>query len=663
MTTIYTDQIDQLRKKHQDEVQKVKTIYDQRIRDQQANHEKKLQQFESIIQKAVNEEEARIKNSLTWKIGRIPVAGFLLTRNLAFNPVRFFIDPQHRLKDILYFPEKNEKASSSESSPDIPELSEMIDNKPVLACVFDTFTYSCFKDEFNILKPTTENWESILGSDLVKGFFIESAWFGNDKTWTNRIGKFNNQSGILLAKIIEYCKSKGIPTIFWNKEDPVHFKYFLDDAAKFEYIFTTDSDMIPGYQEKNQHASVNALPFAAQPTIHNPVREEPRENRTCFAGTYYNYRYPERKVEMEFLLKPALDFGLDIYDRNFGATGEKTDHYRFPDIFQPVIKGRLEYTDMVRAYKRYKVFLNVNSVKYSPTMFARRVFELLACGTPVISTYSKGIINVLGEDTVLLTESEQDTRRHLETLFGDELYWWRKSLHGMRKVLQEHTYQQRTKMIFNAADIDFREPDPVSMVVVTEVASFEDAEYLQHILKNQSYQEFEVWLMPSWNDTFTHHMAETLENLFGFTKVTLIPGTWKAMKKRITLSDKVQYFAFMDLSHYYGSNYLLDNALAINYSGCGIIGKKAYHAVSGDSDNVTLQNSGMDYQYSSAILIDAMVIQDSVLKSSKVMILPGQDSFSGTEFSGLSIDPFNFLSNGRRLFSHAPEKVVNLIDL
>ena len=101
---------------------------------------------------------------------------------------------------------------------------------------------------------------------------------------------------------------------------------------------------------------------------------------------------------MDILLRPSLDFGLDIYDRNLGLFANEPDLYRFPDIYQPAIKGRLEYDDMVKAYKQYKVFLNVNSVRHSSTMFARRVFELLSCGTPVISTFSKGVIEILGQD-------------------------------------------------------------------------------------------------------------------------------------------------------------------------------------------------------------------------------------------------------------------------
>ena len=40
---------------------------------------------------------------------------------------------------------------------------------------------------------------------------------------------------------------------------------------------------------------------------------------------------------------------------------------------------------MLAAYTSYKVFLNVNSVTHSPTMCARRLFELSAAQTAVVT--------------------------------------------------------------------------------------------------------------------------------------------------------------------------------------------------------------------------------------------------------------------------------------
>ncbi|WP_139019775.1 glycosyltransferase, partial [Bacillus wiedmannii] len=92
-------------------------------------------------------------------------------------------------------------------------------------------------------------------------------------------------------------------------------------------------------------------------------------------------------IDMDRVLDKAAKYGLEIFDRNYekNKKGLMPNH-RFPERFDPYIKGSLKYYEIDKAYKGYKVMINVNTVKQSPTMFSRRVFEGLACGTPVVST-------------------------------------------------------------------------------------------------------------------------------------------------------------------------------------------------------------------------------------------------------------------------------------
>lgn len=74
--------------------------------------------------------------------------------------------------------------------------------------------------------------------------------------------------------------------------------------------------------------------------------------------------------------------------------------------------------------KAINFFLNVNSVKHSESMFSRRVFEGLACGTPIISNYSKGI-KTLFKRIVTAGETKEELKPILTKLFFDE-YEYRK---------------------------------------------------------------------------------------------------------------------------------------------------------------------------------------------------------------------------------------------
>ena len=113
-----------------------------------------------------------------------------------------------------------------------------------------------------------------------------------------------------------------------------------------------------------------------------------------FAGACYR-RYPERNRDLEELVAgvaPILK--IDIFDRNFDSSD---DNYRFPDSYRPLIRGTLSPDLVHHAYREYEYGLNLNSVKQSGTMFARRVLELMASGTLVIGNYSRGVRAMFGE--------------------------------------------------------------------------------------------------------------------------------------------------------------------------------------------------------------------------------------------------------------------------
>jgi spore maturation protein CgeB len=91
-----------------------------------------------------------------------------------------------------------------------------------------------------------------------------------------------------LEALVDYCNARGVPTVVWNKEDPPNFEHFIDAAAKFNYVFTTDANCIERYHERLGHGRVGALPFAAQPAIHNPIgKVESDEYEIAFTGTWY----------------------------------------------------------------------------------------------------------------------------------------------------------------------------------------------------------------------------------------------------------------------------------------------------------------------------------------------------------------------------------------
>jgi hypothetical protein len=452
-----------------------------------------------------------------------------------------------------------------------------------------------------------------------------------------------------MKNLISAARSKGIPTIFWNKEDPVHFNGFIDTAKMMDYVFTSDAESVPKYLEKISHRNVYALPFAAQHKVHNPVRKSPRNKNVSFAGTYYNFSFAERKLDLDILLKPAMAFGLDIYDRNFGSTGLANEEYKFPAIYKPAIKGKLAYQDMLEAYKTYKVFLNVNSVKYSSTMFARRVFELLACGTPVISNYSKGIVNMLGEDTVFITESEGDTRKYLEQLLGNEHFWWKQSLHGMRKVMEHHTYQDRAGELFAITGHAFRKPDPFAFLMLASISSLQDAKYLIELAMAQHFPPAGVVFVAGPGVELAERELDAIRQTNAPFGIEVVPVFSNPAIRKALSRFAWSHLAIFSANNFYGKNYLRDYNLAVKYSDAKVLGKQD-HIVWKEHGSVDIPVLKSEYHWANKIPTDTLIVEKSVLNDRDLCLLIKSSEFGADGIPALSLDPFNYLENGKDIF-------------
>ncbi|MHC9037604.1 CgeB family protein, partial [Cobetia marina] len=249
-----------------------------------------------------------------------------------------------------------------------------------VAAILDEFTMECFKMEVDLTAITPDDWERQMEAAQPDLLFVESCWFGNGNTWSGLMyGYTSNGPNRMddLLKVIGYCRKRGIPTVFWAKEDPVHFSRFGPTAKLFDYVYTTDANMVPEYR-KEYGIEAEPLSFFCQPQVHNPVPWIARNDKAAFAGSYYSdkiERCENFHAIMQGLEKAGVDY--DIYDR---CLKRGVAHLEFPEHFKKHVVGYLEPHEMWKAYKGYRYTVNLNTVKHSPTMFARRVYESLASG-------------------------------------------------------------------------------------------------------------------------------------------------------------------------------------------------------------------------------------------------------------------------------------------
>ena len=544
----------------------------------------------------------------------------------------------------------------------IPEAGQ---HGPTVAAILDTFTEYALRHEADLVLMSPIHWRAQMESRRPVCLFVESAWWGNNGGWRNRIVGYEGTEDNPLRELLAYCRSNGIPTIFWNKEDPPHFDNFIGAAKEFDYVFTSDADCIPRYKEVLGHDRIFVLPFAAASRIHNPSREKGWPSYpVCFAGSWVSRRYPERAEALQFLLDPALPKGLHIFDRNL-TRPEYGPDYRFPDQYKEAIKGSLTYEEMLTAYRCYDVMLNVNTITGSPTMFARRIFESLACATPVISSESVGMTRMLGEH-VRVSHSAEETASHLQELLGDEEARIREGHLAYRFVHENHTYRHRMNEVFRRVGLDplGSEQPPVSVLMPT-MRPQNVARCLENFTK-QTYQNKELILILN-NAEFDVDAIRRETERIPNVQVLQIDG-------RTTLGDCLnrgveaasgEYVAKMDDDDLYGERYLSDSVLAASFSGAEVVGKGIHFVYFESSDTTALYERTSEHAFMAFVRGATLFIRTEVVKEfplDSVSIKEDTNFQRAVTRAGCRIysaDRFNFVQVRRRQSSEHTTQILD----
>ncbi|WP_321819960.1 MULTISPECIES: glycosyltransferase family protein [unclassified Burkholderia] len=455
-----------------------------------------------------------------------------------------------------------------------------------IAAIMDEFTFGSYDPECNLLQLTPAHWQTELNAFNPDMLFIESAWRGKDDLWGSKVGHLSQE----VVGIVQWCRDHKIPTIFWNKEDPVHFETFLTTAKLFDFVFTTDIDCIHRYKAALGHERVYLLPFAAQPLVNNPVEKYERKDAFCFAGAYY-VRYPERTRDLGNFIVNLPEFRpLEIYDRNYGKSDA---NYQFPDEYQPFVVGNLPYAEIDKAYKGYRYAINLNSIKQSQSMFARRVYELLASNTITISNFSRGVQLMFG-DLVVTSDSGAEIRRRLEALGSDEAGARKLRLAALRKVMLEHTYQDRLAYVISKVSEETLPSLLPQIIVIAHAKDQVQADCLLRAFERQQYQaKTLVLVVPEKFQPAGVPDGDTVRVLSSLESDTVMLHA---------LASPVAWLSVMVADDYYGAHYLMDLALATRYSQALAIGKVAQYVWSGSKGLSLLRE---DTAYTSVAEVDA----------------------------------------------------------
>jgi glycosyltransferase involved in cell wall biosynthesis len=498
-----------------------------------------------------------------------------------------------------------------------------------IACIMDEFTFGSFQPEAILHQLTPQNWRNELEAAKPDLLFIESAWRGKDELWGNKVGHMSAE----LQGIVEWCRAKHIPTVFWCKEDPIHFETFLNTAMLFDYVFTTDIDCIHRYKAALGHDRAYLLPFACQPAANNPIETYQRKDAFCFAGAYY-VRYPERTRDLgDFVLELPAFRPMEIYDRNYG---KNDPNYQFPAEYRPYIVGTLPFDQIDKAYKGYRYAINLNSIKQSQSMFARRVFELLASNTITISNFSRGLRLLFG-DLVITTDSGAEIVRRLKKMADNEAHSRKLRLAALRKVMQEHTYGQRLAYIVSKVSGKAVALSGPHIAVLAYGGTQRELDSIQTHYYRQRYTQTSLYVV----------VGEGLPLPVSDDPRVHVLNREQAEKMAVgELAQQADLIAGMVAEDYYGPNYLADIALATRYTKADLIGKAARYMWAGGS-SVLIRQRDAAYCPVQRLPARAAAIRRHVIAQENVLAwVQSLGTCQLQADSGLAIDEFNYCEYG-----------------
>lgn len=411
-----------------------------------------------------------------------------------------------------------------------------------VAAILDEFSFLAIEPEVDLHTVRPSDWQQVF--ELVKPdvFVCESAWRGYptaENAWKGRIyasSNFSYENRADLKKIIKYCNAHSIPTVFWNKEDPTHFgddvNNFVSTARLFDFIFTTAAECVPDYESMVGRSRVGLFPFAVQPRLFNPGVGRDENNQVVFAGSWYK-AHPERAVAQKALFEAVEAAGLEltIFDRH--SNGD-TKYFGYPEIYAGKVRPAVSYLHTANLYRDFSFGISVNTATSSPTMLARRAFEMAAAGCTVITNRTEATDHFFGDRIIALQNGETIAREDLTRVREARVEL-------INDVLINHSYENRLIDVFAriGLDVEGHSQRATLLVPVEDVSDIPVV--IQMLDSNKGVLDDLVLLVSS---TVPNHRVQEFYNLAIGRRVRVVSEKlWKegAIKTKTVFSRPFVY--------------------------------------------------------------------------------------------------------------------------
>lgn len=484
--------------------------------------------------------------------------------------------------------------------------------------ILDEFSELALRWEWAQVPLTPDGWRAQVQDEQIELLFVESAWRGTGGAWQYQLTGSKAPSADL-RELVDWCRLRGIPTVFWNKEDPVHFEDFVDTARLFDHVLTTDDSCVARYIDALGHDRVGVMPFAAAAWIHNPMRPGgPPDRDVGFAGMYFAHKYGERREQMDLLLGAAaevsgrLPTGLEIYSRFLGGD----PRYQFPTSLEPYVVGSLSYAQTLTAYREFAAFISVTSVPDSETMCPRRVFEISACGTPVVAVPGPAVTRIFEPDELLTVADPEDARWAIRAVVTNSEWRERMGVRASRRVLREHTYRHRVDDVLRRAGLERAVSRDLTASVVVSSNRPEQSDHVLGTVASQREVSIQLVLLGHGHELDADLATRARES--GITDVVVLHApshlTLGECLNRCVEAADGDVVLKMDDDDDYGPDYVADQLRALDFSGAQVVGKHAHHVRLVADDVLLLRFADFENRFTHFVMGPTLAAPRDVLR-------------------------------------------------
>jgi glycosyltransferase involved in cell wall biosynthesis len=556
--------------------------------DESAIHQRlsTLNQLKTKLKIDIANEKESLLNGKNTKKGSLSVTPVIpVEKKEEINKKREYLSLRDKLSDKNFF---------SKIKPLLDQIPESNGSKYFeklkvnIGIIADEFLFNSYKDIANFIYITRENYKK--HTNKLDVFMVVSTWKGLNMEWKGLGNPNIRKHRQELYQIIEFFRSQGTKIVFYSKEDPVNYEIFIDIAKKCDYIFTTAEEKINDYRNDCNNDNVFVLDFGINPMYHNPVgiKKFPKLKEVLFTGSWYE-KYPQRQIDSGILFDGVIEGKRDlkIIDRNYELNLEA---YFFPEKYLKYVSPSVDHYYLQKLHKLFDWAINLNTVQFSNTMFANRIYELQALGNILLSNYSIGVNNKF--PNVFLINNKNEIKDIFNTFSEEDVFIHQ--VQGIRNVMTSHTSYQRIEELLDRVGYKIQIKKKKVAVLIEKYTN-----QLKEMFENQFYPNKELCLIEDFSE-------ERMEEF--------------------------DFITFFDNQKFYGEFYLEDMINGFKYTDSDYITKDSYY----DGDNLL---QGREYDYVSTV-------------NDKYRTVFWSQSFSLIELlgiqgpkalpNGFSIDPFEF---------------------